>query len=300
MKYLGAISDPKDLVNKEYVDGIIPTKVSDLTNDSGFIATETDPTVPSWAKASSKPSYTASEVGAVPTSRKVNGNALSSDIVVYDYFGTCSIAAATAAKTVTVDSSFTLVTGASIAVKFTYTNSVANPTLNVNSTGAKAIMRYGTTSASTSASSSWNAGAIVTFIYDGTYWVMTNWLNTTYSGMTDAEYQAGTSTTTRLITPARLKNAILYWAAPKNKFIFDTYSKSITVGSGASNVTMGTLTQHSGYNLVGYINQNGGFTDQWLISYGTYGSNVVAMVYSKYNGSLTSTISCSAVWVKNS
>ena len=46
----------------------IPTKVSDLTNDSGFLTsyTETDPTVPAWAKASSKPTYTASEVGAVP------------------------------------------------------------------------------------------------------------------------------------------------------------------------------------------------------------------------------------------
>ena len=44
----------------------IPTKTSDLTNDSGFITgyTETDPTVPSWAKASTKPAYTASEVGA--------------------------------------------------------------------------------------------------------------------------------------------------------------------------------------------------------------------------------------------
>ena len=30
------------------------------------LQTETDPTVPSWAKASSKPSYTASEVGALP------------------------------------------------------------------------------------------------------------------------------------------------------------------------------------------------------------------------------------------
>lgn len=46
----------------------VPTKVSDLTNDAGYITgyTETDPTVPSWAKASSKPSYTASEVGALP------------------------------------------------------------------------------------------------------------------------------------------------------------------------------------------------------------------------------------------
>jgi hypothetical protein len=36
-----------------------------LTNDSGFITgyTETDPTVPAWAKAASKPTYTKSEVG---------------------------------------------------------------------------------------------------------------------------------------------------------------------------------------------------------------------------------------------
>lgn len=48
----------------------IPTKVSDLQNDSGFITsfTETDPTVPAWAKAASKPTYTAAEVGAPSTS----------------------------------------------------------------------------------------------------------------------------------------------------------------------------------------------------------------------------------------
>lgn len=46
----------------------VPTKVSDLQNDSGFISsyTETDPTVPAWAKSSTKPSYTAAEVGALP------------------------------------------------------------------------------------------------------------------------------------------------------------------------------------------------------------------------------------------
>ena len=65
----------------------LPTKTSDLNNDSGYITiesipkdvsafindagyltsfTETDPTVPAWAKASHKPSYTASEVGALP------------------------------------------------------------------------------------------------------------------------------------------------------------------------------------------------------------------------------------------
>lgn len=67
MKYLGAISDSKDLVNKGYVDNAIPTNVSAFTNDAGYLTsyTETDPTVPSWAKASSKPTYTASEVGAL-------------------------------------------------------------------------------------------------------------------------------------------------------------------------------------------------------------------------------------------
>lgn len=42
----------------------VPTKTSQLTNDRGFITgyTETDPTVPAWAKASTKPTYTANEI----------------------------------------------------------------------------------------------------------------------------------------------------------------------------------------------------------------------------------------------
>ena len=43
---------------------------------------ETDPTVPAWAKSKTKPTYTASEVGAVPTSRTVNGKALSANITL--------------------------------------------------------------------------------------------------------------------------------------------------------------------------------------------------------------------------
>ena len=43
----------------------IPTKVSQLENDSGFIDDyiETDPTVPAWAKNPTKPEYSKSEVG---------------------------------------------------------------------------------------------------------------------------------------------------------------------------------------------------------------------------------------------
>lgn len=100
------------------------------------------------------------------------------------HYGTCATAANTAAKVVTLTDStgFELITGAIVAVKFTYANSVANPTLNVNSTGAKAIMRYGTTAVSTGTTTTgWIAGAIQMFVYDGTNWVRDYWNNTTYS-----------------------------------------------------------------------------------------------------------------------
>lgn len=39
-----------------------PTQVSSFTNDAGYLTQETDPTVPSWAKASNKPSYSLDEI----------------------------------------------------------------------------------------------------------------------------------------------------------------------------------------------------------------------------------------------
>ena len=52
----------------------VPTNVSQLTNDANYISTETDPTVPSWAKQPSKPTYTASEVGALPSDTSIPAN----------------------------------------------------------------------------------------------------------------------------------------------------------------------------------------------------------------------------------
>lgn len=59
-------------------------KVGDGTspyNDLPFVSARAAD-VYSWAKASTKPTYTASEVGAVPTTRTVNGKALSSNITL--------------------------------------------------------------------------------------------------------------------------------------------------------------------------------------------------------------------------
>lgn len=76
-------------------------------------------------------------------------------------YGTCSTAAATAAKVATV-TGFKLVSGTSASIRFTYTNTAASPTLNINSLGAKAVYANGTRYAY------WAAGSTVTFVYDGT------------------------------------------------------------------------------------------------------------------------------------
>jgi len=61
---------------------------------------------------------------------------------------------------------FTLNPGTTIHVKFSNANSAASPTLDVNGTGAKHIVQYGT-----EAVGSWFAGAVLTLTYDGTSWV---------------------------------------------------------------------------------------------------------------------------------
>jgi hypothetical protein len=46
-------------------------KIADSGFDSGdFVQVESDPTVPAWAKETNKPTYTPSEIGAVPASQK--------------------------------------------------------------------------------------------------------------------------------------------------------------------------------------------------------------------------------------
>ena len=63
-----ATTDGSYIKNKPTIP-TVPTSNTAFTNDAGYITgyTETDPTVSAWAKAPNKPTYTASEVGALPT-----------------------------------------------------------------------------------------------------------------------------------------------------------------------------------------------------------------------------------------
>ena len=111
------------------------------------------------------------------TARNINGMSVDGTANRFNY-GTCSTAAGTAAKTVAC-TGFTLATGSEITVKFTVTNTAANPTLNVNSTGAKAVYYNG---AAISAGYL-KANKTYTFRYNGTQYDLVGDIdtNTTYS-----------------------------------------------------------------------------------------------------------------------
>ncbi len=105
---------------------------------------------------------------------KITGTNGTTGLVASTLYGTCATAAATAAKVVTCSAFDMLLDGVTIHVLFTYSNTASAPTLNVNSTGAKAIKRYGTTAPGTTEAASWPAGGVVSFTYDGTnsFWRM--------------------------------------------------------------------------------------------------------------------------------
>lgn len=134
----------------------VPTKTSEITNDSGFLTS----------------SGTISKANQLTNIRTIDGMNFNGTANIH-HFAECSTAAGTAAKTVTL-SGFVLATGARITVKFTVTNTAASPTLNVNSTGAKSIMYRG----SAISAGYLAANRVYEFIYDGTDWELIGDLDT--------------------------------------------------------------------------------------------------------------------------
>lgn len=82
-------------------------------------------------------------------------------------YGTSATEAATVAKVANCDG-FQLFNGAEVFIKFTYKNNIANPTLNVNSTGAKSIRD--SDGNALDSKFYWKDGSLVHFVYDGSYW----------------------------------------------------------------------------------------------------------------------------------
>ena len=108
---------------------------------------------------------TAPYATTLKTARTIDGVSFNGGANITHY-ASCSTPAATAAKVVTL-SNFTLAAGAVVTVRFTYANTAANPTLNVNGTGAKPIHAQ---NAALANNYYWSAYDIVTFVYSGSYW----------------------------------------------------------------------------------------------------------------------------------
>lgn len=154
------------------VNVIVPTAVSDLENDSDFITS----------------SETAAAATKLATARAIDGVNFDGTAAI-SHYGTCSTVAGTAAKTVTL-AGFTLATGARITVKFTVTNTAANPTLNVNGTGAKAIQYRGAAITANYLA----ANRVYEFVYDGTAYQLIGDIDT------NSTYNVATTTTNGLMS----------------------------------------------------------------------------------------------------
>lgn len=92
-------------------------------------------------------------------------------------YGTCTTAAATAAKVITTanNAHWELTAGSMITVKFSNTNTAQNPTFNINNTGAKNVYYSSAQITTSSLSYAGYKNRPMTFMYDGAQYIFTGW-----------------------------------------------------------------------------------------------------------------------------
>lgn len=197
----------------------IPTKTSDLINDSGFIT--------------------------------------ASDVPKEIWYGTCSTAAATQIKVVnTTSGNLTLTTGAMVRVLFTSSQTYnGTAQLNVDGTGAVDVYR---TSTDATSRYYWAAGAVVDFVYDGNHWVMVGkgYATTTYYGITKLSSSVSSTSTSLAASASAVKtvNDKIEERVPTPPTTAGTYTLQCVVDSGGNPTyswgTALTVTQNANNELV--------------------------------------------------
>lgn len=168
-------------------------------------------------------------------------------------YGTCSTAASTAAKIVSLPSFDALIPGVKIHIKFSYGNTAANPTLNVNGTGALPIYRHGAVSPGTSGAQTWANNAVVDFLYDGDSWMMVEPFNLAgiKTDILNAVYPVGSIyMSTQNTSPATFLGGT--WEQIQDRFLLAAGS-SYTAGNtgGAATVALETANLPSHKHSVG-------------------------------------------------
>lgn len=150
-------------------------------------------------------------------------------------FLVCSSAASTVAKTITAPD-FVLVEGKTFSVRMVNANSADNPTLNINSTGARAIYYNG---AQASSSNTWDANDVLEVYYDGTQYQCA-------SGGGGGKFATGQKVKEVGITDELDNSHNLIESAPLNAILND----AINIGTWV----IGSLgTNHEYYSMTGRI-----------------------------------------------
>lgn len=195
------------------------------------------------------------------------------------FYGTCATAAATQAKVVDCDgfASSHLVAGTMLSVKFTYAQTYnGGPKLNVNSTGAVTVAQKGTTAGY---QYMWWAGEVVTFVYDGTYWVCVDApaASTTYYGVTKLSSSTASTSTSLAATPYAVKAAYDLADGKQDALVSGTNIKTI---NGTSLLGSGDISVSGGSDTVETIYDDASWT---ILKYG----HVIMVQCHGYSGTAT-------------
>ena len=169
-------------------------------------------------------------------------------LIASSAYGICSTAAATAAKTVnfTDDQAFTLIQGETIHIKFTNTNTVASPTLNVKGTGAKPIHRIGGTAAGTTVADSWAAGEIVSLTYDTTQISTGCWIINSGHKYTASTTSIGSASVGTAIAADDITAYTAGTAATLTHSTVNTLNRTKTVLGSTDLTSLGSVTLYTG------------------------------------------------------
>ena len=274
---------------------------------TGTLSQKSLPDVPSWALQSAKPTYTASEVDALPSSTKyagadVQGGAAKKTLSIP--FGAVDSTSTSTAYTATIDGITELRDGVCVMLKNGVATSAAGCTLNVNNLGAKPI--YQTMAEATSVTTTFNVNYTMLFVYNSTRVSGACWdmfygynANTTYSNASLGQGYATCSTAaaTTAKTAALSSYALTAGGYVAVKFTYDVpanatlnvnskgakaiYYKGAAITSGvikAGDVAVFIYSTY--YHLVGI--------DRWGTDISSLGSSVDG--HTSAINSLTSTV----------
>ena len=240
------------------------------------------------------------------TARNINGLSINGEADRVNY-GTCSTTAATSAKVVDCIG-FSLITGSEITVKFTVTNTAANPTLNVNGTGAKSIYYRGAAIAADYLA----ANRTYTFRYNGTQYDLVGDLNTdtntkvTQSVSTTTNYRAILLGSTNNTDTAQLTTTVTdqtyvasgIYVQPSTGDLratkFNGYTLAAACAKGVTNLTakaaLGWADATTGANTVPTLNT----LAYWNGCYSGTSSNLTYCVKGAFGDAATRAVATSA------